>query len=346
MLATSRFFDLRYFLNMEKAILATLAYYDVLDLPLTLVEVASFLISPKQVDPFHQSFAGASVVSLDEIKTNLDKLIGGGTIATHDGFYFLTGREKLCAGRLAQQKNAEQKWEKARRYISWAQAVPFIEGIFASGSLALGFMESSSDLDVLVVTKPGRIWLARLWLSFWLELIGKRRRGRDRVAPDKICLNHYISSDALTLRWHSLYNAQTYLHLVPLLVRDHELINRFQRENNWMLNYVNNWPDLNGWQRRAVKLNHWLVGWAKVGEAVLEFTGLAVLLEKFARALQKSRIARGSKNKGIGRITINEQELEFHPHSPEYAVLNKFNQRVKQLPGLADYQENNSGLEL
>ena len=93
MLATSRFFDLRYFLNMEKAILATLAYYDVLDLPLTLVEVASFLISPKQVDPFHQSFAGASVVSLDEIKTNLDKLIGGGTIATHDGFYFLTGRD-------------------------------------------------------------------------------------------------------------------------------------------------------------------------------------------------------------------------------------------------------------
>ena len=328
---------------MEKAVLATLAYYDVLDLPLTLVEVVSFLISPKRVDPSHQSFAGARVVSLDEIKTDLDKLIDDGTIATHDGFYFLAGREELCSSRMMQQKIAEQKWKKARRYISWAQAVPFVEGIFASGSLALGFMEPSSDLDVLVVAKPGRIWLACLWLSFWLELIGKRRRGRDRVAPDKICLNHYISNDALTLRWHSLYNAQTYLHLVPLLVRDDELINRFQRENSWMLNYVNSWPDLGGWQRRAIRQGSWL---AKVCEAVLEFTGLAVLLEKFARALQKSRIARGSKNKGIGRITINDQELEFHPHSPEYAVLNKFSQRVKQLPGLADYQENNSGLEL
>ena len=326
---------------MEKAILATLAYYDVLDLPLTLVEVYGFLINPKRVNE-------TGDVNLEQIRTSLDRLITDGTIATHDGFYFLTGREKLCAGRLAQQKIAEQKWKKARRYISWAQAVPFIEGIFASGSLALGFMESSSDLDVLVVTKPGRIWLARLWLSFWLELIGKRRRGRDRVAPDKVCLNHYISSDALILRWHSLYNAQTYVHLVPLLIRNGELLDRFQEENDWVLDYLNNWfiPSLAEGQRRAVKPNHWLLGCAGFCESILEATGLAIFLEKLARNLQKNRIERGIATKGVGRITINDQELEFHPHSPEYVVLNKFNQRTKFLPGLENYQEKDSGLSV
>lgn len=54
-------------------------------------------------------------------------------------------------------------------------------------------------------------------------------------------------------------------------------------------------------------------------------------LENLSRRYQKKHIDKNTVPEGRGRITISETVLEFHPASPEAAVIEKFNRRLKEL---------------
>src|SRR3989344_5892114 len=218
--------------KLRPNILATLAYYDIFDFPLKAEEVFARLINFKHLG---QSVDIASPLYLrcpeiGQIQKELDLLILDRTINRADNYYFLFGREYLIPLRLKREEIAKRKWRIARRAIWWLRFIPYLRAVFASGSLAMNNTDELSDLDVLVAVKHGRIWLARLLITAMLSVLHFRRRGRDRIAPDKICLNHYISDEALFIPHQSIYNAQTYANLVPILASE-MITKNFQKTN-------------------------------------------------------------------------------------------------------------------
>jgi hypothetical protein len=169
--------------------------------------------------------------------------------------------------------------------------------------------------------------------------MGVRRRKDQVVAPDKICANHFITTHSLRIPFASLYNAQTYAHLVPVFVRRPEVLNDFWRENLWMEDFLYGWEHLDGYQYRQVRESKFLKKLARGVELILNFI-LGEKLEKGARALQYKRV----KLDLPGRITLNDQQLEFHPHSVEGDILQKYNETISSWKEFGSYVEFDSGL--
>src|SRR3989344_1737618 len=165
----------------EKAVLKTIVYYDCLDYPLTLEELNTFLFSGVNLD----------------ITFGLGALKDKDLIEEVDGFYFLKGREALFKVREERNRLAKGKWKKTFKAVRRLRIIPYLRLIFASGSLAMSNTSLKSDLDVLIVVKHGRIWLARILIILLLSLLGVRRTRYQKIAPDKICLNHFITDESL-----------------------------------------------------------------------------------------------------------------------------------------------------
>jgi len=327
-------------MNLNKPVLATIIYYDILDFPLTTPEIFKFLINPERSHEDSRHTPASFGINPERIEHSISNLIKDGFIETRDGFYFLKGRRDIAQERIGKSKIAEEKWKKAKKYAYWLQVVPYIEIIFASGSLALGCADDDSDLDVLIVVQKNHIWLARIFLILATSFLGARRTKYDKVAPDKICLNHFITADSLRISFESIYNAQTYAYLTPLYSKTPRLVAEFYEQNKWVKDFLPNcdWPP--SFQRGEAQENKLLRVKRKFLELLLDYSGLGWLLEKLARKIQKSRIDTDLP----GRITISDTQLEFHPYSAEKEIINKFNQKISATGLFGDYRESDSGL--
>ena len=323
---------------LEKSILATLVYYDVLERPLTGLEVFKYLISRDISKEERKKINLNQVLDLLENSPTLSNLIG-----QKNGFYFLKGRPKVIKERIERQKIADQKWKKAKRLIKLLETIPFIRLVTVSGSLAMNNTKEEADIDLLIITQAGRIWTCRGLTTLFVHLIGQHRHGP--LTKDRLCLNHYLTDKSLKIPFKSLYNAQTYAHLVPIWgIKLPRIYNQFQKANRWIGDYLIFYPRGQEGYLKKIKSNRFLVSSRKVREFILDKKigdGLEFLLRKF----QERRIKKDPLTYQVGgRVVFDNKQLEFHPDSPERWILEKYNQKMRQL-GLAELaQERDSGL--
>ncbi|MEA2113280.1 MAG: hypothetical protein U9P63_01305, partial [Patescibacteria group bacterium] len=190
--------------SLEKSILATIVYYDVLDRPLNAWEIFRYMIRRRKADKtrlFRSACNNTLNFVLDALENSL-KLRE--IISQKNGFYFLRGREKIIKERIERQKIADQKWKKARKVIRFLQLIPFIRLVMVSGSLAMNNTKDRSDIDILIVSKFGRIWTCRGLTTLFIHLIGQRRHSN--LTKNRLCLNHYLTDRSLKIPCKSLYN--------------------------------------------------------------------------------------------------------------------------------------------
>ena len=331
---------------LRNSILATLVYYDIFDFPLTLFEVNKYLINPGRLS--NNPVLG--IITLGQIADELKNLVNSGSVGSKNGFYFLPGREVLYELRIEREKIAAQKWKKFLRIAKWFQAVPYLRAILASGSLAINNTDRESDFDVLSVARSGRLYTCRIFLSLVASLFGARRTRYEKSAPDKFCFNHYITDGDLNIKHESLYNAQTYANLKPLLAGG-RIVSRFYAENIWLNKYIYNSSrsDLGTSLRsdlgiRSISPDSALLAVAKLGEFVLN-SFLGDKIEDWAKMYQQKRIKENPATyEPGGRVVFNDNELEFHPRSFEAFAIDKYNKKLKQL-GIVPYvEEKDSGL--
>ena len=260
-----------------------------------------------------------------------------------NGFYFLKNRTELSVLRLAREKISAQKWRLCLRRAYWLQFAPWIRGMFASGSLALGTTSSESDFDVLVLVAPNRLYLARLFLSGTASLIGSRRTRYETIAPNKFCFNHYLTTDTLGIRHESLYNAQTYAHLIPMMINTN-LAGKFFAENLWINKFVYNFTPHQQTIRRTVRPSRFLDSVAKIIEFVCQGK-IGDMFERWACQYQQKRISSNpATHASGGRVVYTNTELEFHPHSFERIILDRYNETTRRL-GISMNHEPDSGLK-
>lgn len=319
---------------LEKSILATIAYYDVLDYPLTGFEVFKYLINPLHIARLSGIDFNAEIEPMENI--NLINILKGlksenlkSYIDGKNGFYFLRGKQQIIETRIERQKISDELWKEAKKYIKYLQIIPFIKMVLVSGSLAMSNAKEESDIDLLIVTKNKRIWTVRFLITLFFQFIGKRRHGKKTAG--KFCLNHYITDKSLKINFPSLYNAQIYAHMVAVLENEQNIYNRFQFENRWITDYLYFYDLQKIDNQRKIKNNSFFKFLAKIKELILS-TFIGSILEKILGFFQKYHIGHNPLgNEKDGRILANDNQLEFHPISPEIRILDKYNENMLRL---------------
>jgi hypothetical protein len=331
--------------SIEKSIIATISYYDIFDYPMTGFEVWRYLVAANKYGDdvaeslslkLHRIEAGDILVALDESEFLREK------IGQKFGFYFLRGREEIVKTRLWRKKLADQKWKKLRRSFRILSVVPYVRGIFVSGSLAMENSKDDSDVDIIVVAAAGRIWTVRTFMTLLIITLGIRRHG-DKT-KDRICLNHYITDQSLRIPFPSLYNAESYAHLVNVYAEDEEIFQRFQNENGWLREYLINRRISQLKSVRSLRRNRILYYVAKAGEFLLQGAGGDVSEKMFSTAESKKIRKDPLYARSGGRITIDDRQLEFHPESHEQFIIPEFNRRMERLGFMEFASQKDSGL--
>lgn len=312
---------------LEQEIFDTVRYFEIFALPVTATEIwRSLIVSAEGAG---RRWGGQREQRLGEIERALkESLWLRARLSSCWGYYYLRRREgqAYVRARLARHVISQHKWKLARRAAGILARLPLVKMIGVAGSLALYNTRPSSDLDLFIVTAPRRIWTARLLLLGVAQLIGRRRKHWDRKAPDKVCLNHYITADNLVMTpaIHSIYTAVLYAHVMP--VAGQGMFEQWRAANEA---WIKGWlmfpaaPSLAG--RQYVRWGVVSARLKKLADNILaEIAG--DVLERWAERLQRRTIIKHDAPGRGGRIVLSATELAFHPDSKEPAIVHKFRQ--------------------
>ena len=138
----------------------------------------------------------------EEVRALLKKNPAG--IAS-DSEFFCLEKKFLPAGALPEElfekrrRAAEilpRKWKILRERLEILRKLPFLRGIAASGSLAAGWPEEDSDLDLFLLVEPGKLWLARGFFVLEARRRGWLRQEKKRETRDRLCPNHFLAAGA------------------------------------------------------------------------------------------------------------------------------------------------------
>jgi|GEM_PF-913626 len=91
---------------------------------------------------------------------------------------------------------AWRKQKKARRWVRVLRFVPFVRMIAIGNDLGYGNCSDASDIDLVIVTAPRRVWFARLCVVALLRLSRQRPGEHSR---DAICPSFFLTTEAMDL---------------------------------------------------------------------------------------------------------------------------------------------------
>ena len=203
-------------MSLEQAIIRVLAYSDIFDYPLTAAEIHRYLET------------SASFNRIQEVLDN-SRLVPGRISRVHN-YFTLPGSETIVATRLRRAKLAAQIWPNARRYGRLLARLPFVRMVAITGSLAVDNIGPGTDIDYLIVTEPGRLWLCRAMIIVLARLVALRGH--------VICPNYLISRNALVFEQRTLYTAHELIQMVPVAGLD--VYSQMLQYNAWATDFLPN----------------------------------------------------------------------------------------------------------
>ncbi len=171
---------------VERATLATLSYFSLFQVPLTALEAWRNLFWDSADAP----------PSLADVEAALPTLVAAGRLRAQDGYWYLPDAAPP-AERLLREADALRKWRRLRRGTRLLQCVPFLLGAAAVNTLPIGASRRDSDIDLLLISRGGRMFTVRFLTVALTQLFGVRRHGR--FVADRLCLSFTVSDRALDL---------------------------------------------------------------------------------------------------------------------------------------------------
>lgn len=309
--------------RIEKSILATLAWFDVFDYPVTSEELYKHLWK----DTSQESYAN--------FLHTLDAMEGKKSIQREYGFYFLPGRTGLVEKRQEKIALIEHKMRIAQKATNSIRFIPFVESIFLCNTVAFGWPKEESDVDVFIIISKGRLWLARFLVTIALSIKGLRRN-KKHIA-DKVCLSFYITDDALTIKDLALDNEDIYLvywmrYLIPLYT-SYEAYLDFQAANAWATQYTKPLPEFHTLRRYNTAIKKVGAFFKYIFEKV--WTGAyGNLIETQAKKIQQTKMNRNTSSvQGAGdtRVVISDTRLKFHENDRRELYRQMWKDRLKTL---------------
>ncbi len=203
--------------QIERAILKTVLYSDLFDYALTPAEVAHYLVGTVSDEG-----------QIREILCAPHWL--DGQIRQLDGYVTMRGRESLVNRRRLRARSSHGLWRLARSYAKALSRMPFVRMVAVTGALAMDNSDSHDDVDILLVTAPGRVWLAR---AFAILVV---RAGW--LSSARLCPNYVLSQEVLSIEPQSIYVAHEFVQMVPMYGLD--IYRRLKAANPWAGQFLPN----------------------------------------------------------------------------------------------------------
>jgi hypothetical protein len=202
--------------GVADSILRALAYSDLFDYPLTLAELTRYQIETA----YSEQEVERALIYDSNLRTAISR--------SNDGLYCLRNREETFDIRKSREAASNRLWKRARLYGAIMSRFPFVRMITVTGALAVNNIAAHPDIDLLVVTKHGRVWIARRLIVILVRLA--------RIFRDDLCPNYIISERTLGLDQRDLFTAHELAQMVPL--SGASLYRRMLAQNSWAEDYL------------------------------------------------------------------------------------------------------------
>ncbi len=286
-------------MNLKSSILKTIAYFDIFDFPLSAEEILDNLYNYNK--PVH----------IKEIKGTLKEMNEDNKIEELKDFFVLKGRCPIVETRKTRKFIAEKYWNRTKMYGLYMRSVPFVKMIAVCNNLSYDNPNEQSDIDLFIVIKPGRMWLARLFITLILHFYGVRRYG-NKVAG-RFCLSFFVTTKELNIGKLQIKPEDPYLaywtkQLSPIY--GEETYNEYMKQNEgWLKNEY-------GLKFAEDSKKHMYVYNRSMRKKFFEFIfggWLGDLIEKLLKKTFKKRTLRKMKELGPeASIVVTDDMLKFH----------------------------------
>lgn len=292
-------------MDLQKSIFQTIAFFDLFDYPLTAEEIQTYLYNYKK--PVH----------IKEIKGVLGEMDSVEKI--HD-YYVRKGRTRLAGARKTRKFIAEKFWGRVRQYGQYLCQAPFVEMLAVCNNLAYNNPTEQSDIDLFIVIKEGRMWLARVWVTLILQFFGVRRHG-EKIAG-RFCLSFFITPKRLNMEPLLLPEDPYMAYWTKLLlpIYGEKTYQKFREENQkWLWEkYGIRWPDPKPipFKRtgRFKKIMEWILGgW--LGD-FLEWV--------LKKTIKKRTLRNAQKLDADAGVIVLDDILKFHNHDRRKEYLERW----------------------
>jgi len=306
---------------LEKSVLKTLSYFDIFSFPLNADELFYFLWCPP-------------ALSKEDFLMGLNLMVEQKRISASDGYYFLLGREKIIEIRLEREKISERKIKKAIRAARLLSIIPFLNAIFLCNSVASGTATEKSDIDFLIVTTPGRIWVVRALANFLLRITGMRTYGKHLA--NRICLSFFVTEkklDFASLRAldediHFAY----WLHQTIPLFDPYYLWRDFIKANQWTMRYL---PYIKNYKKEItpIKFSLFARSWRKIWEKFWQ-GWYGDLIERQAEGLERQKMKLSLKDKAeleSTDVVLNDNIIKLHEEDKRKLYYDEWKKKIDEL---------------
>ena len=299
--------------QVKDNILKTLLYYDIFSHPLKPEEIFIFL--PQNSIPKDEIIKLISDLSSE----NSSKF------AECSGYVYIKPNRHYVELRRKKEKCSRKMWRIARLMTHVIKRFPFVEAVFVSGSLSKNSSEEISDIDFMVVTKTGRLWVARTLLMLFKKLFLFN-------SYKYFCLNYFITEDNLEIKFKNVFTATEIAYIKTTF--NTQLMHEFVMTNKWIKEYFPNYKFLDPYLHSAgFKVNNRKSLLQKLLE--IPFSGmwgnkLDDYFKEKTSGFWKKKYCNIDENERCIMFRTAKNESTAHPGNMQKTILTKYCQKLKK----------------
>lgn len=288
----------------ELAIARSVLFASLFDYPLTLAQLRQTLIE--------SSLTPSEIEAIYARSETLQTMI-----EHREGFFFPRDQRDLVSERRRREARSRIFLDRHRRLLSIVCALPYVEMVALSGSIAHLNLDGAGDLDLFIVTRGRRVWS----VTIAVVLIAKLLRRRQTT-----CANFVLADSALVLDQQDLFSASQIIHLKPLVGQ--EIYGRFVAANPFVSRFYPNF------RVRPVTRRPLWQRLTRRAKRTIEFLLAAPsgVVEVLCRRAYRSYLTRRSSTwDSPDQVRLEADCLKLHTKSHRHSVLSRFDDAVHSL---------------
>lgn len=307
--------------RLIRAIIETVAYFDIFHTPLTKEEAYRLLWLETGILPTRQA-----------VYECIEKGISGMTY-TNGLFGFSDNYAACVEARRIAVIATEKKMKIARRAAKILKWVPGMVMICVGNTVAAQSADEGSDIDFVIVAKKELLWFVRLASVALMLLAGLRITKKTKT--NKIDLSFYLADTHLDLADLRFGETDTYFYywmaqLIPIYDPDN-FFRYILSENTWVRERLPHATDECALSDRFRVDSGWLHAmWWRFWN--IFFSGpIARMSNRLAKKIQAARIEKNFgalRNLPDTRVVITDEVLKFHTNDRRGEYCRKWKERI------------------
>ncbi len=197
----------------HRHVLRALLYFDLFNYPLNQVEIKNY----------------SNLANYSDLERVIGDLVAINLIFKINDFYALEPKPALVENRLRGNNAADKMMVIAKRMSRFISRFPYVRMVAISGSLSKGYSDELGDIDYFIVTKPGRLWIARSILIAFKKIFLLNSK-------KYFCVNYFVDTDHLEIPDKNIFTATEVLTLEPMY--DAAVFQAFIEANSWATEFL------------------------------------------------------------------------------------------------------------